>query len=50
MNDHDAMDAIIAVLDRYIYGHITAAVALNEIAHITGLNGNDHAAAKEARS
>jgi len=50
MNDHDAMDAIIAALDCYIYGRITAGTALNEIARITGLNGNDHAAAKEARS
>lgn len=46
MNDHDAMDAVIAVMDNYIYDRITASAALVEIARITGANKIQHEQAK----
>lgn len=49
MNDHDAMTAINAVLDKYFRGELTQLGALARIAQISGHNANEHAPAKEAR-
>ncbi|MDQ0241234.1 hypothetical protein [Arthrobacter bambusae] len=46
MNDHDAMTAINATLDRYFKGYISEPNAINEIAKISGRNAIDHEAAK----
>lgn len=46
MNDHDAMDAINAVLDDRISIGLTAVEALHKIAYISGANQIDHEQAK----
>ena len=46
MNDHDAMTAIAAVLDRYFRGELTQAQTLAQVCLITGENSIDHESAK----
>lgn len=46
MNDHDAMTAINAVLDRWLKDDLDANHALIEIAKISGANTAEHEAAK----
>lgn len=46
MNDHDAIDAINAALNRYFHGDVTGGELVNEIAFITGANKNEHEASK----
>ena len=50
MNDHDAMTAINAVLDRHFRGELTQAQTLAQICIISGQNATDHAEAKKAQS
>jgi hypothetical protein len=45
MNDHDAMTAINAALDRYFRGEVTELQTVNSIARISGLNTTEHAEA-----
>ncbi|MDP9184154.1 MAG: hypothetical protein M3O29_00615 [Actinomycetota bacterium] len=47
MNDHDAIDAINAVLDEWFEGNMFAPDALTQIARITGENKIQH---EQARS
>lgn len=48
MNDHDAMEAITAALDRHFRGELTQAQTLAQICTISGRNVAAHEAAKEA--
>lgn len=47
MNDHDAMEAINAVLEQYFSGRIGRFEALQKISRISGQNVIEHAKAKE---
>jgi glycerate kinase len=42
VNDHDAMDAVNAVLDEWFKGGLNASTAVIEIAKISGLNKIEH--------
>jgi hypothetical protein len=46
MNDHDAIDAINAVLDHWFKGEVNEGKALLKIASISGQNIIDHEEAK----
>ncbi len=46
MNDRDAIDSINAVLEQYFRGRLNPYEALNQIAHVTGANKNEHEASK----
>lgn len=46
MNDHDAMEAINDVLERFFRGNLRADEALTKIAHISGQNIISHQEAK----
>lgn len=48
MNDHEAMDAINAVLQDLFDDKVSHFEALIKISRISGQNAIDHAAAKEA--
>jgi len=47
MNDHDAIDAINAILDRTFRAELGCLEALNQIAQISGENHNSHKEAKQ---
>jgi hypothetical protein len=49
MNDHDAIDAINAILQRLFNGGISPVEALHKICYISGQNAIDHAEAKETK-
>ena len=44
LNDHDAMEAVDAVLEQYFRGRLNPYEALNQIAQITGANKIEHEA------
>ena len=47
MNDHDAMEAVNAVLEMYFRAQVDSANALTQIAQISGANKISHQEAKE---
>ncbi|MBT2537256.1 hypothetical protein [Arthrobacter sp. ISL-69] len=49
MNDHDAMEAVSAVLEQYYRAQLNSTEALHQIAYIIGQNAIDHAEAKKAQ-
>jgi hypothetical protein len=49
MNDHDAMDAVNAVLDEWFKGDLAADRALMQIARISGMNSFEHDEVKEQK-
>jgi len=50
MNDHEALDAINEVFDKYCDGELRDVAALGRIGRILGLNIISHAEAKKAAS
>ena len=46
MNDHDAMEAVNAVLDEWFKGSVSADRALMQIARISGMNKIEHEESK----
>jgi len=49
MNDHDAIEAINAVLERYFRGELLQLGTIAAICTITGQNAISHAEAKKAQ-
>lgn len=49
MNDHEAMDAINAILAQFFRAELSAVDALNRIGYISGANMMDHQEAKEQK-
>lgn len=49
MNDHDAITAINAELNKFFRGDITADEALRQVCYISGMNAIDHTEATEAQ-
>jgi hypothetical protein len=49
MNDHDAMEAVNAVLEQFFDGEFDTAGALNRIAQISDENKISHSEAKDAQ-
>jgi hypothetical protein len=49
VNDHEAIEAINAVLDRYFRGEVTQVQALATICSVTGENKIPHDEVKEAK-
>jgi hypothetical protein len=49
VNDHEAMDAINAVLEKYFRAELSAVDALNQIGYISGANMMRHQEAKEQK-
>lgn len=50
MNDHDAMDAINAVLDQYFRGEVDRVSVVGIVCQISGQNSFDHEKAKKAQA
>jgi hypothetical protein len=49
MNDHDAMEAITAILEQYYRTQLNSTEALHQIAAVAGHNAIQHAEAKKAQ-
>jgi hypothetical protein len=49
MNDHDAIDAINAVLDQYFRGELNQTALVGKICRISGQNTIDHMEAKDVK-